>query len=80
MRIADRRDLISMALATAIVLAVLMYTGPIIGIVYPEAGTGEFMLPVFETSDIHGSIVSDSEPPEYRMAYIADKVETVGIK
>ncbi len=75
MRIADKRDLIAMMLATLIVLEVLLYTGPRIGIVYPEAGTGEFRLPVFETSDVHGSIVSDTEPPEYRMAYIADKVE-----
>lgn len=77
MRIIDRRDLIAMALSAAIVLAVLMYTGPIIGIIYPAAGTGKFRLPVFETSDIHGSIVSDSQPIEYRMAYIADKVEDV---
>lgn len=38
---------------------------------YPDG----FFLPVFETSDIHGCLVDTaSEPYEYRMAYIADKV------
>lgn len=39
------------------------------------AEPGEYRLPVFETSDIHGSLVDTSgDEVEYRLAYIADKV------
>ena len=38
-------------------------------------GTGEYRLPVFETSDIHGALADVTEDPyQYRVAYIADKV------
>ena len=41
----------------------------------PEAGTGEFRLALIETSDIHGNLVGGDAPDyEYRVAYIADKV------
>ena len=39
------------------------------------AGTGEYRLPVFCTSDIHGALINGfDEPYEYKVAYIADKV------
>ena len=39
------------------------------------AGTGEYRLPVFCTSDIHGALVNGlGEPYEYKMSYIADKI------
>lgn len=37
-----------------------------------------YRLPVFQTSDIHGRLVNiDNEKPEYRVAYISDKVKDV---
>ena len=37
---------------------------------------GDYALPVFETTDMHGYIVSnDADATHYRLAYIADKVE-----
>ena len=46
-----------------------------------EGGTaagGEFRLPLFETSDIHGYVADVSgQTTEYRLAYIADKVNDV---
>ncbi|MBP5765454.1 MAG: 5'-nucleotidase C-terminal domain-containing protein [Clostridia bacterium] len=43
-----------------------------------ETAGGEFRLPVFETSDIHGYVADVSgSVTEYRLAYIADKVSDV---
>ena len=43
-----------------------------------EGETEEFRLPVFETSDLHGCLADTSSTPyQYRMAYIADKVNDV---
>lgn len=40
-----------------------------------QAGTGEYRLPIFETSDIHGALIEGYEEPfGYKVAYIADKV------
>ncbi len=42
---------------------------------YPAAGTGEYRLPVFETSDIHGALSQDVDGSNaYMVSYIADKV------
>ena len=73
-----RRDVIYMAIMSAVVLLLLIYTCRYMTPVYPEAGTGEYRLEVFGTSDIHGTIVDSFESPDaYPAAYIADKVNEV---
>ncbi|MBQ9564578.1 MAG: 5'-nucleotidase C-terminal domain-containing protein [Synergistaceae bacterium] len=43
-----------------------------------EEETEAYRLPVFETSDVHGCLVYTTDTPyQYRMAYIADKVNDV---
>lgn len=70
------RDLICMSVISLIVLCVLMYAGRIfIADFWPEAGTGEYRLAVFETSDVHGEFADNySGSTEYMLAYISDKV------
>lgn len=44
----------------------------------PEAGTGEYRLPLIETSDIHGALIEGVEPDyTYKVAYIADKIRDI---
>ncbi|MCR4655965.1 MAG: 5'-nucleotidase C-terminal domain-containing protein [Lachnospiraceae bacterium] len=44
----------------------------------PEAGTGEYRLPIIETSDIHGALIEGVEPDyRYKVAYIADKIKDI---
>ena len=67
-----------MAIMSAVVLLLLIYTCRYMTPVYPEAGTGEYRLEVFGTSDIHGNIVDQYDIPDaYPVAYIADKVNDV---
>lgn len=43
-----------------------------------EVSTGEYRLPIIETTDIHGHIVDpDGKDIQYRLAYIADKVNDI---
>ena len=65
-----------MSLISLIVLCVLMYAGRIfIADFWPEAGTGEYILPVFETSDVHGAFAEHyMGSDKYMLAYISDKV------
>ena len=53
-----------------------MYAGRIfIADFWPEAGTGEYILPVFETSDVHGAFAEHyMGSDKYMLAYISDKV------
>ena len=68
-------DVMIMLAASVLTLAVLMLAYTYHFSKIPEAGTGEYHLPVFETSDVHGSFVGEiNEPHTYRLAYIADKV------
>ena len=75
-----RRDTLLITLAAVIVLGILIYAGkfiykPVPEAAVPEAGTGDFRLPVFETSDMHGNILARAEEPhKYLIAYTADKV------
>lgn len=55
-----------------LVLAVLIMAAS----AFPKAGTGEYRLPLIETSDVHGSLAKGEDPEyEYYYAYIADKIE-----
>ena len=65
-----------MTLISLIILCVLMYAGRIfIADFWPEAGTGEYRLAVFETSDVHGEFADNySGTTEYMLAYTSDKV------
>ena len=66
--------IISAVLSLAVLLVLMLYAGYLKQL--PKAGTGEFRLPVFGTSDIHGSLVGEMEEPhKYMLAFIADKVE-----
>ncbi len=63
-------------MSLAVLVILILYAGYLKSL--PEAGTGEFRLPVFGTSDIHGSLVGEvEEPHKYMLAFIADKVEDV---
>ena len=67
------REIFIMMCISAMVLALLIAASKVF--VYPEAGTGEYRLVVIDTSDVHGGLAGGEEPNlEYRMAFIADKV------
>ena len=70
-----KADYIAAAVMIIVVLAALvLFEGYLKQL--PQAGTGEYRLPVFGTSDIHGALVGEiEEPHKYMTAYIADKVE-----
>ena len=72
--------LVTLLILILAALLILISTGRMQAMIdpvhYKEAGTGEYRLPVFGTSDIHGSLVNRLDAPyQYRMAYIADKVD-----
>ena len=67
------REIFIMMCISAMVLALLIAASKVF--VCPEAGTGEYRLVVIDTSDVHGGLAGGEEPNlEYRMAFIADKV------
>ncbi len=59
------------------IIALISVALPGCGLYYPpEAGTGEYRLPLIETSDIHGALMEGVEPDYiYKVAYIADKIK-----
>ena len=67
-----RKNVIISIICSILVLCILMFAAAH----QPEPeGTGEYRLKVFDTSDIHGALIYElREPYEYKVAYIADKI------
>ena len=65
----------------ALLLAVLLLGGLLPALPHSAAAGTTYVLPVFETSDVHGHLLDSSASSEdkyqYRLAYIADKVDDV---
>ena len=74
---ARRGSYLKKALVLLLILTVTAVPGNVLRFGITAAGTdGRYLLPVFETSDVHGYIAEkDGDNYQYRLAYISDKVK-----
>ena len=74
---ARRGFVLKKTLALLLILAVTAASGNVSWLEIKAAGAGgQYILPVFETSDVHGYLAeTNGENNQYRLAYISDKVK-----